>query len=41
MKTRTDAKLPDPQAAAEATYQCLSAAAIGSGLVNEMSAAFG
>ncbi len=34
----TDAKFCDPQAAAEATFQCLSAAAIGSGLVHDCSA---
>jgi trimethylamine--corrinoid protein Co-methyltransferase len=33
----TDAKFCDPQAAAEATLQCLSAAAIGSGLVHDCS----
>jgi trimethylamine--corrinoid protein Co-methyltransferase len=33
----TDAKFCDPQAAAEATFQCLSAAAIGSGLVHDCS----
>jgi trimethylamine--corrinoid protein Co-methyltransferase len=33
----TDAKCCDPQAAAEATFQCLSAAAIGSGLVHDCS----
>ena len=33
----TDAKFCDPQAAAEATFQCLSAASIGSGLVHDCS----
>jgi trimethylamine--corrinoid protein Co-methyltransferase len=33
----TDAKFCDPQAAAEATFQCLGAAAIGSGLVHDCS----
>jgi trimethylamine--corrinoid protein Co-methyltransferase len=33
----TDAKFCDPQAAAEATLQCLSAATIGSGLVHDCS----
>jgi len=33
----TDAKFCDPQAAAEAAFQCLSAAAIGSGLVHDCS----
>ena len=33
----TDAKFCDPQAAVEATLQCLSAAAIGSGLVHDCS----
>jgi trimethylamine--corrinoid protein Co-methyltransferase len=33
----TDAKFCDPQAAAEATLQCFSAAAIGSGLVHDCS----
>ena len=33
----TDAKFCDPQAAAEATFQCLSAATIGSGLVHDCS----
>jgi trimethylamine--corrinoid protein Co-methyltransferase len=33
----TDAKFCDPQAAAEATLQCLSSAAIGSGLVHDCS----
>lgn len=33
----TDAKFCDPQAAAEATFQCLSAAAVGSGLVHDCS----
>ena len=33
----TDAKFCDPQAASEATLQCLSAAAIGSGLVHDCS----
>jgi len=33
----TDAKFCDPQAAAEATFQCLNSAAIGSGLVHDCS----
>jgi len=33
----TDAKFCDAQAAAEATFQCLSAAAVGSGLVHDCS----
>lgn len=33
----TDAKFCDPQAAAEATFQCLSAAGVGSGLVHDCS----
>jgi len=33
----TDAKFCDPQAAAEATLQCLSAAGVGSGLVHDCS----
>jgi len=33
----TDAKFCDPQAAVEATFQCMSAAAVGSGLVHDCS----